>query len=130
MEISLIGLIGIKQCPSSGTVPWTCGAPAALSGTPFGIDKRAQVVEPIGGNHSSGNQFPESRFDLGLQFVRASDDVGEERVRKWRPRCLVPAFDGASLSSDSKDALWAKFYMEAPRRQRRSVERYSIVKRA
>ncbi len=46
------------------------------------------------------------------------------------PRCMVPAFDGASLSSDSKDALWAKFYMGAPRRLRRSVERYSIVKRA
>jgi len=45
-------------------------------------------------------------------------------------RCLVPAFDGASLSSDSKDALWAKFCMGAPRRLRRSVERYSIVKRA
>jgi hypothetical protein len=28
------------------------------------------------------------------------------------------------LSSDSKDALWAKFYTGAPRRQRRSVERY------
>jgi hypothetical protein len=42
-------------------------------------------------------------------------------------RCLVAAFDGASLSSDSKDALWARFYMGAPQRQRRSVERYSIV---
>ena len=31
---------------------------------------------------------------------------------------------------DWRDALWAKFYTEAPRRQRRSVERYSIVKRA
>jgi apoptosis-inducing factor 3 len=45
-------------------------------------------------------------------------------------KCLVPAFDGASLSSDSKDALWARFFMGAPRRQRRSVERYNIVKRA
>ena len=44
--------------------------------------------------------------------------------------CLVLAFDGASLSSDSKDALWARFAMGAPQRQRRSVERYSIVKRA
>src|SRR3984957_8825501 len=44
--------------------------------------------------------------------------------------CLVPSFDGAFLSRDSKDALWAKFYTGAPRRQRRSVERYSIVKRA
>jgi hypothetical protein len=29
-----------------------------------------------------------------------------------KPSCLVPAFDGASLSSDSKDALWARFFME------------------
>src|SRR3546814_1039671 len=42
-----------------------------------------------------------------------------------RLRCLIPCFDGASLSSESKDALWARFCMGAPRRQRRSVERYS-----
>jgi IS5 family transposase len=45
-------------------------------------------------------------------------------------RCLIPGFDGAPLSSESKEALWARFFMGAPRRQRRSVERYSIVKRA
>jgi transposase len=45
-------------------------------------------------------------------------------------RCFVPDFDGAFLSSDSKDALWDRFYTGAPRRQRRSVERYNIVKRA
>jgi hypothetical protein len=28
----------------------------------------------------------------------------------WRARCLVPGFDGAFLSHDSKDALWEKFY--------------------
>ena len=50
--------------------------------------------------------------------------------RSPRTRCLVPAFGGAFLSSDSKDALWARFYTGAPQRQRRSVERYSIVKRA
>jgi phospholipase/lecithinase/hemolysin len=44
--------------------------------------------------------------------------------------CFVPAFDGAFLSSESKDALWARFFTGAPQRQRRSVERYSIVKRA
>jgi hypothetical protein len=43
---------------------------------------------------------------------------------------LIPGFDGAIFSMDWRDALWAKFYTEAPRRQRRSVERYSIVKRA
>jgi hypothetical protein len=39
------------------------------------------------------------------------------------PRCFVPDFDGAFLSSDSKDALWDRFYTGAPQRQRRSVER-------
>ena len=47
-----------------------------------------------------------------------------------RPRCLIPGFDGAPLSPDSKDALWDRFFTAAPQRQRRSVERYSIVKRA
>jgi hypothetical protein len=32
------------------------------------------------------------------------------------------------LSKDSKDALWDRFYTGAPQRQRRSVERYNIVK--
>ena len=27
--------------------------------------------------------------------------------------CLIPGFDGASLSSESKDALWAKFTIGA-----------------
>jgi hypothetical protein len=44
--------------------------------------------------------------------------------------CFVPHFDGAVFSSDSKDALWDRFYTGAPRRRRRSVERYNIVKRA
>ena len=31
----------------------------------------------------------------------------------WRPpSCFVPDFDGAFLSSDSKDALWDRFYTE------------------
>src|SRR5271168_362732 len=45
-------------------------------------------------------------------------------------RCLVPVFDGAYFSDPQKEALWDKFYTGAPQRQRRSVERYNIVKRA
>jgi len=41
-----------------------------------------------------------------------------------RSRCLIPAFDGAMLSPEWRDALWARFTTGAPRRQRRSVERY------
>jgi hypothetical protein len=42
---------------------------------------------------------------------------------------LVPGFDGAFFSPEWRDALWAKFSTGAPRRRRRSVERYNIVKR-
>lgn len=38
-------------------------------------------------------------------------------------RYLVPAFDGAYFSGDQKEALWDRFYTEAPQLQRRSVER-------
>ena len=45
-------------------------------------------------------------------------------------RCLVPVFDGAYFSRGWKEALWDRYYTGAPQRQRRSVERYNIVKRA
>jgi hypothetical protein len=44
-------------------------------------------------------------------------------------RCLVPAFGGAYFSREWKEALWDRYCTGAPQRQRRSVERYSIVKR-
>jgi hypothetical protein len=45
-------------------------------------------------------------------------------------RCLIPDFDGAIFSQGWRDSLWDKFCTGAPRRQRRSVEQYKIVKRA
>jgi hypothetical protein len=66
--------------------------------------------------------------------------VGVTKDKRWRAlhfliplsdtRCLVPAFDGAFYSQERKEALWDRFYTGASQRQRRSVERYSIVKRA
>ena len=46
------------------------------------------------------------------------------------PSCLIPGFDGATLSAEWKDALWDRFYTAAPQRLRQSVEQYRIVKRA
>ena len=46
------------------------------------------------------------------------------------PSSLVPKFDGASSLQQWKDALWVRFFMGAPARQRQSVEQYKMVKRA
>src|SRR3954468_15395855 len=79
-----------------------------------GLRKGNQVFPPLLGIpvRLFGNALPfEGKFKpLGLPFV--------------------PHFDGAFLLHESKDALWARFFTGAPRRLRRSVERYSIVKRA
>ena len=65
-------------------------------------------------------------------IMRWIQHYAPEFEKRWNrfARCFVPDFDGAFLSSDSKDALWDRFYTGAPQRQRRSVERYNIVKRA
>ena len=65
-------------------------------------------------NLETKNQLPDER------------EEGNENVA----RCIVPAIDGAFLSRGWKEGLWDRFYTGAPPRQRRSVERYSIVKRA
>jgi hypothetical protein len=44
--------------------------------------------------------------------------------------CLIPGFDGAFLSPEWRDALWARFSMGAPQRSIQSVEQSKIVKRA
>ena len=80
----------------------------------------ARAAEPSEADQHHG---PSGRLGNG-QVVAKAEAVTD------RARCFVPALDGAFLSSDSKDALWDRFFMGAPRRQRRSVERYSIVKRA
>ena len=63
-------------------------------------------------------------FIPGVGFALEMVQGGDSAV------CLVPAFDGAFLARDWKEALWGKFYTGAPLRQRQSVERYNIVKRA
>ncbi len=85
----------------------------------------------------SGNFTDEFKRDAVAQTTERGYPVAEVSKRlgvsqhslyAWR-RCLIPGFDGPFLSSESKDALWARFFTAAPRRLRRSVERYNIVKR-
>ena len=75
---------------------------------PLGGDRRSRAIEAHAGTilHTF-----EARRDMTIE-------------------CLIPDFDGAVFSMEWKDALWARFSTAAPQRQRRSVERYSIVKRA
>lgn len=77
------------------------------------------------------------RFDLSLRDVEdllaeRGLDVGYETIHRrvarfgtvyaklLRARCLIPGFNGAVFSQESKDSLWARFCMGAPRRRRRS----------
>ncbi len=66
--------------------------------------------------------------------VSMSEHLRTGAIREYeilvRHACLIPGFDGALFSREWKEALWVRFTTAAPRRLRRSVERYSIVKRA
>ncbi len=66
---------------------------------------------------------------IGCETLRYRDDCPHPEGGTL-PACLVPGFDGALFSKEWKDALWARFSTAAPQRQRQSVERYIIVKRA
>jgi class 3 adenylate cyclase len=70
------------------------------------------------------------RFERLAKKLDAVLVVSAAILERRLPRCLIPGFDSAPLSSDLRDALWDRFFTAAPQRQRRSVERYSIVKRA
>lgn len=56
--------------------------------------------------------------------------TGSSIRRQVETRCLIPVFDGAISARQWRDSLWDKFYTGAPQRQRQSVERYNIVKKA
>jgi hypothetical protein len=59
-------------------------------------------------------------MSLGAFTIRWCYDLG----------CLVPLYAGAEYCQLQREGLWDKYYMAAPQRQRRCVERYNIVKRA
>ena len=66
------------------------------------------------------------RFERLAKKLDAVLVVSAAILERRLPRCLIPGFDSAPLSSDLRDALWDRFFTAAPQRQRRSVERYSI----
>jgi hypothetical protein len=101
--------------------------PRALS-----FDLRVRVLAAVAqglSHRQAGERFGVSAASVS-RWRALKREQGEARARSQGGDRFVPGFAGAFLSSDSKDALWAKFFTGAPRRQRQSVERYSIVKRA
>ena len=77
--ISFGGLIGVEEGPTTGAVPGTGRAPAALAGATLGIDERAQIVEAVGRNDSGGHQFPERGLNFRFQLGRSAHNVSEKR---------------------------------------------------
>ena len=99
----------------------------------FRADLSARGIAPcIPSTRSRKQPIP---HDAVLYRQRHRIEIMFGRLKDWRRiamryDCLIPGFDGAVFSPAWKDALWAKFFMGAPARQRRSVARSSIVKRA
>jgi transposase len=75
-----------------------------------------------------------TRYDkLAHNFLTATPLVGALYwIELWVQtlNCSVPLYDGTDSRAIDKDGTWARFCTGAPARRRRSVERYSIVKRA
>jgi len=71
------------------------------------------------------NQYqvsPPLPFSPGAEIAGIIEGLGAN--------CSVPMYDGTESVAIDKDGTWARFFMEAPARRRRCVERYNIVKRA
>src|SRR6185312_15336462 len=60
-------------------VSWPASLSGALSGTPFGIDERAEVVKPVCGHQTSSHKLPQAGFNFRFELCSAPNDVGEER---------------------------------------------------
>jgi hypothetical protein len=56
---------------------------------------------------------PSSNQRRCIRLISRSERMGSLRLNLELARCLIPASDGASLSSDSKGAPWDSFYMGA-----------------
>ena len=96
------------------------------------VSSRSIIVAGVAVQHASKMRLAKDNGVVQAFAANGPNQSFGKAVLPWRPRsarCLVPHFDGASYSG-MKDALWARFFTGAPRRLRRSVERYSIVKRA
>src|ERR1700688_2811932 len=58
---------------------WPGGSTAGLPSAAFGINERTKVIEPIRGNYSRRNQFPQSGLYLSFKLAGSANDVREER---------------------------------------------------
>src|SRR6266481_2542801 len=94
--------------------------------------RRASILRQLDGGQKAAQVA--ANVGVAAKTVRAVarryEEEGLESALQEKPRpgkCLVPAFGGAYFSREWKEALWDRYCTGAPQRQRRSVERYSIV---
>ena len=105
----------------------------------IGMGKRMSACVVYGGvarlagfvaEAAAGKSVKEQTADILAQIDATLAEAGTDKTKILKARCSVPAFDGTILTTEWKEALWARFYTGAPRQLRQSVERYNIVKRA
>jgi imidazolonepropionase-like amidohydrolase len=110
-----------------GDSPRYAEALAVRNGRILAVGDRSAVVKAAGKN---ARHVDLAGRTLLPGFIDSHGHVTSVGQAAGFASCLVSDFDGALFSSGWKDALWDRYITGAPPRQRRSVERYSIVKRA
>ena len=96
----------------------TAAAAYLAAATEWEVGYSSQIVRGKTSRAVSGMLTPTQ----ALQTILARSGI---RVRLYGPSCLIPRFDGALLSWEWKEALWAKFVTEAPRPRTPSERQYN-----
>ena len=100
--------------------------PLIGAGLPSGCRTEAVLFDDFIANESVPElEFKKFPFSHPIYILFTSGTTGV-------PKCLVPYCreEEYKLECKEKEALWDRYYMVAPGRQRRCVEKYKIVKRA
>ena len=77
-------------------------------------------------------RLDQERFDLLFTDIALPKGEGGLELAEWvqatQPRCLIPGCGGTVDHDAAREALWARFFTEAPARQRQSFARSSYIK--
>ena len=107
------------------------------------VDRSAAVASAVAAMEAHWHTLMAAHVEQEERLIKIAGDMlepesvtrilaehAELQTLAGGPSCLVPLYAGVEYCQLRREELWDKYYTGAPRRQRRCVERYNIVKRA